>query len=80
MRRANDLACLQYLVEFLQAIHIAAHSLERLEIPRFHIREYLTQLYLMEDWDAMEELVNRLEDSVMRYSEQHAAGSTARGR
>jgi hypothetical protein len=68
MRGANHLSCLQYLVEFLHAIYVAAESFETLELPQYHIRDYLKHLYQMEDWDAMEELVKRLETAVWRFT------------
>jgi hypothetical protein len=68
LRSANHLGCLQYLVEFLHSIHVAAESFETLELPRYHIRDYLRHLYLMEDWNAMEDLVKRLETAVWRFT------------
>ena len=77
MRAEGEMITLQYLVEFLHSIHVAADSFERLEIPRPHIREYLEFLYQMEDWDAMAALVRRLELAVKRYSEQENRGGGA---
>jgi hypothetical protein len=68
MRGANHLGCLQYLVEFLHSIHVAAESFETLELPRYHIRDYLRHLYMMEDWRTMEDLVRRLEAAVWRFT------------
>ena len=65
MRRAGDLRTLQYVVEFLWSIHVAAASFEQLELPKVHIRDYLEHLYRMEDWEAMAGLVKRLERAVI---------------
>lgn len=67
MRRANELRTLQYLVDFLRSIHSAAESFEKLELPKVHIRDYLTHLYLMKDWQAMRQLVELLQASVLKY-------------
>jgi len=69
MRRANDLTSLQYLIEFLRSIHMAAESFEELDLPRVHIRDYLIHLYQMEDWGSMSQLVNLLRAAVMKYAE-----------
>lgn len=67
LRLEENLTTVRYLVEFLRAIHHAAESFERIEIPRAHIRDYLEYLYQMEDWQEMERLVRRLEKAVRRF-------------
>lgn len=75
MRHADEVRTLQYLVEFLHSIHRAADSFEAIDLPRPHIRDYLEHLYRMEDWDAMADLVQRLEQAVRRfYRSDGAAG------
>ena len=69
LRQEQNLPTLLYLVEFLRAIHHAAESFEKIEIPRPHIRDYLEYLYQMEDWAEMERLVQRLERAVTRFQE-----------
>jgi len=64
LRRKDDLRSVQYLVEFLRALHLAADTFEALEIPHTHIREYLRHLYLMRDWREMSRLVQHLEGTV----------------
>lgn len=71
IRHANEIRTLQYLVEFLWSIRTAADSLEELELPRMHIRDYLTYLYQMEDWTAMSALVRRLRHAVLTYTRDH---------
>ncbi len=70
IRKSGELPTLQYLVEFLHAIHLAAESFEKIGIPRPHIRDYLEFLYRMEDWKEMESLVGRLRMAVRRYAEK----------
>ena len=72
IRHANEMRTLQYLVEFLWSIRTAADSLEELELPRMHIRDYLTYLYQMEDWRAMSTLVRRLRHAVLAYTKDHS--------
>ncbi len=67
MRRANRVADLQYLIDFLRSIQIAADSFERLDLPRPHIRDYLEHLYSLQDWDRMAELVQSLRQAVLRF-------------
>lgn len=72
IRHGNELRTLQYLVEFLWSIRVAADSLEELDLPHMHIRDYLTYLYQMGDWDAMSTLVRRLRHAVLAYTRDHA--------
>lgn len=67
MRRADDLQSLQYLIEFLRSIHIAAESFEELDLPRVHIRDYLVHLYQMDDWSEISNLVKLLRAAVRKY-------------
>ena len=67
IRARGELRTVQYLIDFLRSVHVAADSFEQLEIPKPHIRDYLESLYRMEDWDAMGELVKRLEHAVRRF-------------
>lgn len=75
MRAEGELVTLQYLVSFLHSVYLAADSFEALDIPRPHIRDYLEFLYQMEDWDAMADLVRRLEKAVRRYSRLREGGA-----
>lgn len=68
IRERGELPTLQYLVEFLHSIHLAAESFEKIGIPRPHIRDYLEFLYRMEDWQEMESLVRKLRQAVRRYA------------
>lgn len=68
MRTADDVPTLQFLVDFVRSIYVAADSFEALELPRPHIRDYLEHLYRMEDWDELSSLVRRLQQAVLRYS------------
>jgi len=67
MRRSNRIPDLQYLIDFLRSIQLAADSFERLDLPRPHIREYLEHLYSIEDWDRMAALVQSLRRAVLRF-------------
>jgi hypothetical protein len=67
IRKADHLRTLQYLVEFLRSIQVAADSFEKLELPRPHIRDYLEHLYSLQDWDQMSELVGTLRGAVLRF-------------
>ncbi len=67
MRKANNQSALQQVVGFLRSVHSAAVTFEKLELPRYHIKEYLEYLYLMEDWNAMAQLVRQLELTTVRY-------------
>ena len=55
---------IQYLVEFLRSLHRAADSFESLDLPAPHIRDYLSHLYSMKDWEEMARLVRFLERAV----------------
>lgn len=72
IRRANRIADLQYLVDFLRSIQLAADSFERLDLPRPHIRDYLEHLYSIEDWDRMADLVQSLRQAVLRFLKSDA--------
>jgi len=74
MRHANRIADLQYLIDFLRSIQLAADSFERLDLPRPHIRDYLEHLYSIEDWDRMAELVQSLRQAVVRFLAGDARG------
>jgi len=74
IRSSGELPTLQYIVEFLHSIHLAADSFEKIGIPRPHIRDYLEFLYRMEDWEEMNNLVSKLHKAVKRYAIADAGG------
>jgi hypothetical protein len=74
IRKADHLRTLQYLVEFLRSIQLAADSFERLELPRPHIRDFLEHLYSLEDWGQMSELVKTLRQAVFKFLEADRTG------
>ncbi len=74
LRKADHVRSLQYLVDFLRSIQVAADSFEQLALPRPHIRDYLEHLYSLEDWGQMSDLVDRLRQAVSKYLRTHRQG------
>ncbi|MEM6796860.1 MAG: hypothetical protein AAF725_23000 [Acidobacteriota bacterium] len=64
LRSESKLRTIESLVDFLRSLKTAAETFEAMDLPAFHIREYLRHLYLMRDWREMARLVSLLEVAV----------------
>lgn len=64
MRVDQNLRTVQSLVGFLRTLRSAAETFEAMAMPEPHIRDYLTHLYCMRDWNEMARLVSVLELAV----------------
>lgn len=79
LRAERNQRAVKNLVGFLRALNRAADSFEALSLPRAQIREYLQQLYTMEDWREMESWVRWLEGAVARLPPDERAGDEPPG-
>ncbi|MEM9556487.1 MAG: hypothetical protein AAGC60_19675 [Acidobacteriota bacterium] len=70
MRDEENLRTVQSAVGFLRSLHAAAESFEAMALPETHIRDYLTHLYRMGDWNEMARLVSILELAVSQLHDQ----------
>lgn len=68
LRTQQNYQAVQNLVGFLRSLNRAAETFEALSLPRSQIRQYLKQLYSMEDWREMESWVRWLETAVAHLS------------
>ncbi len=64
LQQEENLETLQSLEEFLQSLSRAADAFEELALPSPHIRDYLSHLCTMPDWQEMGHLVRVLETAV----------------